>query len=402
MDIQPSSSSLNPRAATQRSRPPSIHASVENELASLEPRKRSRPPSPSASSGGNNGNKRLKLTDGLWKLGTSFLQAATAPFSSPAHNSPPRSIADSPKPPSIPLTVDPSSPPPLGVGTGASSALISSATALEIDYCPAHPAQREVDIHRSPILAKCNFFVLEKERVVVCELCRHGYLLKRAYTHRRDVHKAKLSIADQRSLDAELRKAGVAEHPDELRVRPFGEAPIPEIDHTDGIACDVHAVAWMRGQAATAHEREMGCKTRECQIQSILEPQYRAGMCWVRVDPSADTASDGASDGDENCYSAFHRTWAVKLREKPLVIAGPVDDNGVTLLEKSTGWLQHLKGYIGSRGEVEGVMSLTKPDDARPEIQLAKEVINIYIDEGISIAENADFHARVLLMGCPR
>ncbi|KAJ7256759.1 hypothetical protein C8J57DRAFT_1517395 [Mycena rebaudengoi] len=439
-------SSLNPRTAMLRSRSPSMHASVEDvemvnvgKVPSLDPCTPKRPRSTSPTLGSN---KRLKVVGGLWKAITSPLKAFALPFTTPAtHKSPTRSVSGSPRLSSVPVSPNASSPPPVAAKTaflpppvasepasspppvavepGTSSeplSELSSSYALERDYCPASPAQREAHIHRSPLLEKCDFFVLLKERVVVCTPCKHGFLLNRAYHHRLEVHKQKLPKEEIDALEAELRLANVADDPKDLRVRRFGEAPIDEIHMQDGYACDEHSMAWGYLKSAQTHAREQKegnrhhCTITKCQVQSILEPQYRTGMRWVRVDPSADRAVGGggsASEGDNSssCYSAYHHTWGVVLRDQPLVIPGPVDDNGITLMERKTGWLEHLKDHIGDRPGVNGIMSLTKAQDVLkrlPDIQLAKEVINAYITQGCSIVRNADDHARHLLTECPR
>ncbi|KAF8135945.1 hypothetical protein K438DRAFT_1786650 [Mycena galopus ATCC 62051] len=440
MDVQ-LISSLNPRTATQRSRPPSTHANITDvemvnvdEVPSLEPRKPKRPRSTSPTLGSN---KRSKFFGGLLNAVKSPLKVFALPFTTSATNkSPTRSVSGSPRPSSVPVSLNPSSPPP-GVAktasppppvaaeiasspppveTGASSepVSLSSSAALERDYRPASPAQREADIYRSPLLEKCDLFVLLKERVVVCTPCKHGFLLNRAYHHRLEQHKQKLSEEDIHALEAELRLAKVAEHPKDLRVRQFGEAPIEGIDRQGGYACDEHGKAWISRRSSEKHALEQKqdnrhyCTIKECEVQSILDPHYKKAMRWVRVDPSADRAVGGggsASDSDNNCYSAYHHTWAVVLSDQPLVIPGPVDSNEMTLMERKTGWLGHLEGHIGDRPGVNGIMSLTKTQDALkilPEINLAKEVIEAYITQGCSIVRNADDHARHLLTECPR
>jgi hypothetical protein len=131
-------------------------------------------------------------------------------------------------------------------------------------------------------------------------------------------------------------------------------------------------------------------------------------MHWVRVDPAAGRAVGGGgntSDNNNNCYAVYHNTWAVVLSDQPLVIPAPVNDNGITLMERKTGWLEHLAGHIGDRPGVNGIISLTKAQDAvkcSPGIQLAKEVINAYITQGCSMVRIAPDNVRHLLMECPR
>ncbi|KAJ6568192.1 hypothetical protein B0H10DRAFT_2444690 [Mycena sp. CBHHK59/15] len=232
------------------------------------------------------------------------------------------------------------------------------------------PALREGNVHRSEVLEKCNLVIHLTERVAICTKCEHGYLFGRACTHSRQIHNQKLARDELQELKRELLENGVAEHPEALRMREFGEAPIEGIAIDDGF------------------------------IQSVLHPKWKAPLRWVRVDPGM-----GRGGGSLAAYSAFQTTWGVKLRNKPIVIPGPVNDNGITLLASMTGWLIHLAAHIKTADGVAGLQFLTDTKMAlkqQPAIILAKEVIKAYVRQGVDIVNGAEPHVRYLLKNCPR
>ncbi|KAJ6537122.1 hypothetical protein B0H19DRAFT_1270780 [Mycena capillaripes] len=221
-----------------------------------------------------------------------------------------------------------------------------------------------------------------------------------------DSHQRRLTRKDLAQLQDELRACQVVKKIEDLRVRRFGEAPIDGIADTAGFACDACAEAWMDEGTGNKHmDKHHGgdrSTLRKCRIQSILNPQYKTGFRWVRVDPGM---GRGRGSGSLDVYSAFQTTWGAKLRTKPVVIPGPVDDNGITLLAGMTGWLIHLAAHIKTANDVAGLKSLTETKIALKQqsgIILAKEVIRAYVGQGVDIVNGAEPHVRYLLSSCPR
>ncbi|KAJ6617758.1 hypothetical protein B0H10DRAFT_1948089 [Mycena sp. CBHHK59/15] len=393
--LQPQNSRPHPRearpAATQVPRASSIVVpSVQDiEMVNVEPipsfestpLKRPRSPSPSHGS-----NKRSRVESpcpsssmmsrfqGIanfltspFKSGTDATRAVSPRTSSapgPAPTGTSGRVSALPRTSSAPVSTRSPAPASAAAPTGASSGnvsaslIMSSAPTLVTDYRPASPALREGNVYRSEVLEKCNLVIHLTERVAICTKCEHGYLFGRACTHSRQIHNQKLARDELQELKRELLENGVAEHPEALRMREFGEAPIEGIAIDDGFVCDPYTTAWKDDESAFKHcnEQHGGDRSalRECKIQSVLHPKWKAPLRWVRVDPGMGRGGDSLA-----AYSAFQTTWGVKLRNKPIVIPGPVNDNGITLLASMTGWLIHLAAHIKTADGVAGLQFLT-------------------------------------------
>ncbi|KAJ6468746.1 hypothetical protein C8R45DRAFT_1167341 [Mycena sanguinolenta] len=428
--LHPQNSQLHPReaqpAATHVPRPSSIVVpSVQDVgMANVEPiPSLKRPHSPSDSHGSN---KRSRVESPRPSVISRFASLLASPFKSRAVTTRAASPRASPAPAPTPTGTSgrvSALPAPVYTRTPASASaaastsalsgghisaplITSPAPALVTEYCPASPALREGNVYRSKVLDKCNLVIHLTERVAICTKCKHGYLLDRVYPHYRETHKQKLALDEQQELQQQLLANRVAKTPGELRVRQFGEAPIKDIAVADGFVCDPCTTAWKDNKAAVTHcnEKHGGDRStlRECTVQSVLHPQWKTGLRWVRVDPGMGHDRGG---GSLAAYSAFQATWGVKLRNKPIVIPGPLNDNGITLLADMTGWLIHLGPHIKTADGVAGLQFLTDTKVAlkqQPPIIFAKEVIKAYIRQGADIVNGAEPHVRYLLRHCPR
>ncbi|KAK6985192.1 hypothetical protein R3P38DRAFT_2805917 [Favolaschia claudopus] len=381
--------------SAQSSLKPAVAAHGTRMEVETSPSKRQRSPSPAPSTS----RKRSKLTHTLTKVLTSPLKALSSslktwmstqpssehvpipvqPISSPAADNPPKA------------TFHPSPSHVLDIDRQEQTEL------SQTDVSPLDSQTVEVQI-----LRKCGFRILESEQpeVVVCQSCRHGLLASGAYDHARKKHGVKLSRTEQTDLDRVFKKHAFAAEIGDLRVRSFGEAPLEGINIEHGFACDEHREAWSSEKQSDAHTAA-GCpNVVECQVQSLLLPHFRKGAFYVRVDPSASTAPEG----DNDSYAAFMRTWAIQLRERPLAILGPIDDNDIREMEKKTQWLSHLKPHITDRVGVTGVMALVKPKLMKsvPKYVFGAAVVAAYVTKGCKIINAAEANVRYTLKEYPR
>ncbi|KAJ7222709.1 hypothetical protein C8J57DRAFT_1253656 [Mycena rebaudengoi] len=98
--------------------------------------------------------------------------------------------------------------------------------------------------------------------------------------------------------------------------------------------------------------------------------------------------NDGDINFDNICTAGYQTTVGVAsfhevLYNKSTIILGPVNSNGVHLLAKLTGWLDHLATYIQMEDDIEGLKLLTNvaglpqhPDYVDPELALTKCLCN--------------------------
>lgn len=259
-------------------------------------------------------------------------------------------------------------------------------------------------VYTSDLLRRCGLIFDLTERVVICLKCKSGYLLHTALTHARDQHKwVPLSTVEKKELEQDLMKRGAVQTKEDLGERKFGSPPVEGIAYVDGFACDQCRKGWILREDAVDHCRQKheanNAFFTECKIQSILHPQFKkGGVHWVRVVP-------GTSRDPADAFTAYQATWAVEHRRRPNIIPGPVNSNGVALLAKLTGWLDHLAAYIRTEDDVQGLKSLTNVAGLprlHPDFALLPEVIDEYSNQSCAIVHNMEAHMRYMLTECPR
>ncbi|KAJ7858035.1 hypothetical protein B0H14DRAFT_3447549 [Mycena olivaceomarginata] len=258
-------------------------------------------------------------------------------------------------------------------------------------------------VYTSYLLNLCGMVFDLTERVVICVECEYGYLLHTALTHAHEHHKWDgLSTVQKEELEQDLIMRGAAQEKADLGERKFGSPPVEGIKYVDGFACDQCRKGWMaRGDAVGhcrgKHEGNNAFFTK-CKIQSILHPQFKkGGIHWVRVVP-------GTSRDPADAFTAYQNTWAVEHRRRPNIIPGPVNNNGVALLAKLTGWLDHLAAYTQTEDDVEGLKSLTNVADLprHPDFALLPKVIDEYSNQSCAMIHNMEAHMRYMLTESPR
>ncbi|KAJ7234950.1 hypothetical protein C8J57DRAFT_1728927 [Mycena rebaudengoi] len=259
-------------------------------------------------------------------------------------------------------------------------------------------------VYTSDLLRRCGSVFDPDEGVVICLQCESGYLLQTALIHAHDKHKwPPLSTAEKKELEQDLIKRGAAQKKADLRERKFGSPPVEGIASFDGFACDRCRKGWIARDDAVEH-----CKLEhdgnnafftECKVQSILKPQFRrGGVHWVRVVP-------GTSRDPADAYTAYQATWAIEHRWPPSVIPGPVNSNGVALLARLTGWLDHLAPYIPMEDGVAGLKSLTDLVAGlprHPDFALLPQVIDEYSNRSCALVHDMEAHVRYMLTESPR
>ncbi|KAJ7672958.1 hypothetical protein B0H14DRAFT_2656995 [Mycena olivaceomarginata] len=237
-------------------------------------------------------------------------------------------------------------------------------------------------VYTSYLLNLCGMVFDLTERVVICVECEYGYLLHTALTHAHEHHKWDgLSTVQKEELKQDLIMRGAAQEKADLGERKFGSPPVEGIKYVDGFACDQCRKGWMMRKDAVDHCRGKhegnNAFFTKCKIQSILHPQFKkGGIHWVRVVP-------GTSRDPADAFTAYQDTWAVEHRRWPNIIPGPVNNNGVALLAKLTGWLDHLAAYTQTEDDVEGLKSLTNVADLprHPDFALLPKVIDEYSNQ---------------------
>ncbi|KAJ7246621.1 hypothetical protein C8J57DRAFT_1523323 [Mycena rebaudengoi] len=296
-----------------------------------------------------------------------------------------------PPPPPSASSRRPSAPPPAPAPPAPPPAPAPPAPPPAPPPPPPQPTQGTTvsnGVYTSDLLRRCGSVFDPDEGVVICLQCKSGYLLQTALIHARDKHKwPPLSTAEKKELEQDLIERGAAQKKADLRERKFRSLPVEGIASFDGFACDRCRKGWIARDDAVEH-----CKLEhdgnnafftECKVQSILKPKFRrGGVHWVRVVP-------GTSRDPADTHTAYQATWA----------------QGVALLAKLTGWLDHLALYIPTEDGVAGLKSLTDLVAGlprHPDFALLPQVIDECSNRSCALVHDMEPHVRYMLTESPR